>query len=455
MNQYRDSEFFSGAQSRVYFGSILVDDITSIEWRGSSTKRPVYGYASEQFDAIARGQYIVQGAFMVPFKEVGYLHSVMAAANKGKEVLSSILADKGFGNANPQFTSMKSSAIPPEQSLGMRVNTTTKNNNTGGQDAAFNVTSLTAEQVLSEAAKEGGKSFQKLTTEFENAIWDRNKTAQDRLHRPDEFDTFDGPNGIKFIENGFNILITFGDVNNTKAPSTIKTIIDVHITSDERIVDSTGQPIYERYSFFARGADESVGSYSFSPGYTSRKGPGSKEVPVVESQDDGTTEAYTEPNVINNSSGFDVGGFRNRNRQSSVISSEGAVPGFPIVTSATGDGNNLSFNTGYKEIARFLISISKSVDPVVQSREFFLENSKLSPLLEKYSSWTDDKTLLSKFIFPDNYIPYTSREVGTASLFTIQAQATIPNMSIFYLVEDQYNNTGWIVWSDSTWILKE
>jgi hypothetical protein len=45
--------------------------------------------------------------------------------------------------------------------------------------------------------------------------------------------------------------------------------------------------------------------------------------------------------------------------------------------------------------------------------------------------------------------------VGTASLFTIQAQATIPNMSIFYLVEDQYNNTGWIVWSDSTWILKE
>ena len=195
-----------------------------------------------------------------------------------------------------------------------------------------------------------------------------------------------------------------------------------------------------------------MGSYSFSPGYTSRKGPGSKGVPVVENQDDGTTEAYTEPNVINNSSGFDVGGFRNRNRQSSVISSEGAVPGFPIVTSATGDGNNLSFNTGYKEIARFLISISKSVDPVVQSREFFLENSKLSPLLEKYSSWTDDKTLLSKFIFPDNFISYTG---GNPSLFTIQAQATIPNMSKFYLVEDQYNNIGWIVWSDSTWILKE
>ena len=76
-----NNEYYTGAQVRIYFGHILIDEITSIEWSGNSTKRPVYGYASKQFDAVAQGQYIIQGQFLMPFKEVGYLNLVKQQLN--------------------------------------------------------------------------------------------------------------------------------------------------------------------------------------------------------------------------------------------------------------------------------------------------------------------------------------------------------------------------------------
>jgi len=299
LQPYKDTEFFSGAQSRVYFGSILVDDIASIEWRGASSKRPVYGYASEQFDAVAKGQYIVNGAFMVPFKEVGYLHAVMAAGKEGHEALDLVLSSvKGLQTpAQQKHTTVESnSAIDPNRNPLVKIKTVGTSNDAGTDEPGFTVTSLNAEQVLAQAAQqEDSKSFKQLTNEYEEAIWNRERTSEDRLPRADEFDIVNGVNGMRFVENGFNILVSFGDLNNPKAASTIKTIVDVHIVSDERIVDSTGQPIYERYSFFARGTDETVGEYSYGPGFTARKGPGSPSVPINETQDDGTTEAYVPP----------------------------------------------------------------------------------------------------------------------------------------------------------------
>jgi hypothetical protein len=420
LQPYRDNEFFSGAQARVYFGHILVDDVTSIEWRGNSTKRPVYGYASEQFDAVSKGQYIIQGAFMIPFKEVGYLHAVMAAmkdGQRGREYVENALSGVKR-NGQKKFDAIRALPIDPSRNPGMRITTTPKTNNVGEDEAAITVTSLTANQVLTEAADQGGRSFKDLTDQFENAIWNQNKTKEDRLPRADEFDIFNGPNGRRFIENGFNIMMTFGDVNNSKAPSTVKSIIDVHITSDERILDSTGQPIYERYSFFARGADESVGQYSFTPSITTRKGPGSSTVPINQNQDDGTTEAY-EPELVE---GITVEAFRDA----------------PILI--TDENGSTTFRGGYEEIENYLNGITKLVPPDISRKTYVLQAMPRGPtrIHPKLKEYTRDQPALYQELMFGTFTPSMGDQEYLATRLQIIGQATIADCMRFVLMRDNW-----------------
>ena len=71
-------DYFAGTDCKIFFGDIWVDDIITIQYNVSQGKSPIYGYASQNFDAIARGQVIVEGNLSVAFKEVGYLNLIQA-----------------------------------------------------------------------------------------------------------------------------------------------------------------------------------------------------------------------------------------------------------------------------------------------------------------------------------------------------------------------------------------
>ena len=52
-------DHYSGSQIGVWFGNVYIDDINSIQWTRQQSKKPLYGYASQNFDAVANGTVII------------------------------------------------------------------------------------------------------------------------------------------------------------------------------------------------------------------------------------------------------------------------------------------------------------------------------------------------------------------------------------------------------------
>jgi hypothetical protein len=72
-----NNDYFSGADVRIYFGDIWIDEITSLQFDLREQVQPIYGYASYTWDKVARGTRIIQGSFSINFRESFYLHSAM------------------------------------------------------------------------------------------------------------------------------------------------------------------------------------------------------------------------------------------------------------------------------------------------------------------------------------------------------------------------------------------
>ena len=262
IDRYHSNEYYSGAQVRVYFGHLLIDEIASIEWAGTSTKRPVYGYASTTFDAVAQGQYLCQGAFLMPFKEVGFLYAVQQTLSNRSAVSQRII--DAIKQQNTQAQTVTVTPIPDTGGLSPRVQVSTRVGTSpeGTHRVEQLVTTLTPDDVLEEEATSGGRSFHDLVESLQETIWDAPGDTAEPIIRPDAFDV-DPTTG--FVQRGFNILVTFGDVNNPQQPSTVKSLIDVHLTGDQRVIATDGNPIFERYTFFCRATDETLGQYRIIP----------------------------------------------------------------------------------------------------------------------------------------------------------------------------------------------
>lgn len=65
--------YYSSVDAEIYFGSIFIDEVTSITWTIQQQAMPIFGYNSYTFDDIAVGSRLVQGQFAVNFTKAGYL----------------------------------------------------------------------------------------------------------------------------------------------------------------------------------------------------------------------------------------------------------------------------------------------------------------------------------------------------------------------------------------------
>ena len=73
-----NTRYFSGAQASIFIGDIWVDDIVGGSFTVTNTKKPIFGYGSTYFDAIAGGQEMVQGNLEINFREPNYLWMILA-----------------------------------------------------------------------------------------------------------------------------------------------------------------------------------------------------------------------------------------------------------------------------------------------------------------------------------------------------------------------------------------
>lgn len=256
-----DQEYFSGAQVNVYIGDVLIDEITNLQVSVQQRKQPVYGYADQLFAKVAKGTVLVEGSFIINFKESGYLYTVLErfkSLTNGQSPLSlspfmgtagfSQLAKNRTGGAKlngasgllrrqnieqisasvNQVTSGKINDrnIRPEELIDYYRSLTGFNNNNPPRNGSVTGALNPAEDTF-EA--------------FEDKIWGSDTlTEEPRRGDSNKFDNF-------------TIYITMGDYNrNDRVNHTAKRIDNVHLIGQAQTITINGEPIGEQYSFLAR-----------------------------------------------------------------------------------------------------------------------------------------------------------------------------------------------------------
>jgi len=236
-------DFYSGSQITVWFGDIMIDDISSIQWARTQNKKPIYGYASQQFDAVAKGTIIIQGNFTINFRQRGYLSVVMDEIKYLYRRFTGNLKDDEIQNP----TGTKWSTVRGLISLHLK-------NGTFGPQTSAEIKNIG-----------DSEDFMQLAKAYEDVIWGNVSTVDESHYRerqgsPDVIQSEDMP-------DGFNILVTYGNVSGSEArtltdqlQSTTKSLVGVHLIGESQVIQVGGQPVQEQYEFIARGSDEFIGT---------------------------------------------------------------------------------------------------------------------------------------------------------------------------------------------------
>lgn len=272
-------DYFSGADCKIFFGDIWVDDVITIQYNVNQSKTPIYGYASQLFDAVARGQVIVEGTLSVAFKETGYLNIIQALLESQRkdavDIITKkieqnrVLADQGLVKFVPRLNYIGDDAKP--DNYGFSYSPTgspqiIRQQQTIEQILASKKAGTALSNQMLGAGYDKSRDFEDFAEILEDTIWgDGNGnplSLEAKLKRADEFDYLSN-GGIltakgKNYANTLNIMLAFGDINDFRAEHTILVLNDVHFVSTGMIVSPAGDPIAETYTFFARDINDSI-----------------------------------------------------------------------------------------------------------------------------------------------------------------------------------------------------
>ena len=242
-----DKSYFSGANARVYFGDIWVEEMVSIQFGIDENVAPIYGFNSYMFDKVARGTRMVSGAFIINHTETDYIN---------------IILEELYRNIDSQNKNL----LGNSQLDGLMSDLTTSN-------------SIRNIENLLEINE--GKTYNEYVRNLRNSYWGTQSTSQNTIQKRGmarEYDTNyfknkEGSSEVNLLkDHGFNILIDYSPsanerdfkaaIKNLKNKSSLsqsfRSIIGVHITGENQIISPDGQPIQTQYNFIARDVDGDV-----------------------------------------------------------------------------------------------------------------------------------------------------------------------------------------------------
>lgn len=246
-------EYFSGSQVACYIGDVWVDEITSLQYSVRQSKQPIFGYASTLYDAVSKGQVLVQGSFTINFKEAGYLWLVLNEFRKRgnlPDLLNPLTSSQdisrrnierfvdgetdtfnnpGIDNRNQLLSNLAAQSALTGFSSNQRLQ---------GSVIADDIVSI-QQEIEGTVVGKAEDAFER----FEDLIWGSSQFELDELDR-----RADDPR-----LNGFDIYVAFGDfAGNNRHNHTIQKLSNVHIIGSGKAIEVNGMPIQEEYSFIAR-----------------------------------------------------------------------------------------------------------------------------------------------------------------------------------------------------------
>lgn len=219
------ANYFSGTDIRIYFGDLWIDEIVEINYTLQEQVAPIYGYASYTWDKVARGNRLVQGTFVINFKEAGYLQTVLNSLS------SEMSQEKEWFSENEFKTGVSYKAE--------------------GESMFTAQKDVPVEYVIN--------NFKALADQFEDSLWGKKSDFQtftkDRWKESFFYGANNNKNAKPLKDHGFNILLTYGNESDPSRKdnlSTSQTIVGVQLTGVSQRVDPSGNPIQEVYSFIAK-----------------------------------------------------------------------------------------------------------------------------------------------------------------------------------------------------------
>jgi hypothetical protein len=258
-------DWFTGSQIGIMFGDVLVDNIVAIDFIVNQNKTPVYGYANQYYTFAADGKVLVQGRLTVAFKEAGYLlwpikrfvnqkaASEWTTPRYGRDSDGNLIKGYDYNNSNGTFTTAAKRA---KDQRVMRGNIE--------QVLEYSASGLEnrASGFWKELAALPDDRFEEWAEVFEDVIWygsdPENAMMRDRLfsgNLPERFEL----NDEEILSHrradqypNLDIWIVYGDMNRPAANHTVKKLLDVSFTGQSQVIEVSGEPIYEQYSFIAR-----------------------------------------------------------------------------------------------------------------------------------------------------------------------------------------------------------
>lgn len=244
-----DNDYFSGAQVALYIGEVLVDEVTSLTFAVNQNRTPLYGYASTLFDAVSKGNVIVQGQFTINFKEAGYLWLIL---NHYKRVMK---------RETPFFTPPNVTGLEknPREMLRRRnieqiVNGELLPSDIMGSLAQTEIGRSSLSGFASEKRALGSTgTAEGILESFENAIWGtKNENTSGKIGGQ-ALNIRKNRRADEPALNPFDIYIAFGDfVGDDRIHHTAHKLKDVHLLGSSKQIVIDGQPIQEAYNFIAK-----------------------------------------------------------------------------------------------------------------------------------------------------------------------------------------------------------
>ena len=273
---------YTGANVSITIGDNLITNAFGISWELSQNKRPIYGYNSMHYDAVATGQVIVLGQLYLNYQHPNYLSRVLynyfqdrSAAAKGMFTRS---VDTTYQNTTMTAINTKSDTYEAVDVLdewrgGYNRQLNGNYNdvlNTLHEDAnlsanygtAFSGGNLSSSRQYREDKAQGNYLVQNMDFMYnepslemsQNLSYEGKRTIGAIYARPDHFTNNEG------LRDQINIVITHGnpDLNGKAAgimsymPSSSIILRGVHFIGEAQQVMSDDQPIMETYKFIAR-----------------------------------------------------------------------------------------------------------------------------------------------------------------------------------------------------------
>lgn len=217
--QFFPTEYFSGSDVRIYFGDLLIDEILSLQVSMVEAVQPVFSFQGYTYSKVMRGQRQISGSFTIAYRETGWLHRVLAEEKRRRDQQTT--ADVRF--RHPDDQELKQIAILYERGV---------------------------DEYIRESKRRGIEALREEAERLQQAAW-RQYPASAVNPSPD------GPRFQAGDPEGFSIIIVAGiplhdGVGKPILPYGTSTITGVQLVGFSTVVDNSGEPVMEQYSFIAK-----------------------------------------------------------------------------------------------------------------------------------------------------------------------------------------------------------